>query len=218
MLGKNQPVGYVGLYFNMSLLDVLGRVGPAGLAGTPSLAGAEWFCVQARPKKVSVAAQALRQLPGVEAYLPLLQFRRTRRQQPVLVTEPLFPGYLFARFVFQQSLRAVYYAQGVSRVIHFGNHWPILPDQTIVQLRQAVGESGVKLVENPIVPGDEVQVSSGPFQNLTGLVSRVYPGRMRIAILLEFLGRQTMVEIPLAVVQGRRDARQNVFVPAAAHH
>jgi len=59
-----------------------------------------------------------------------------------------------------------------------------------------------------------VQVSSGPFQNLTGLVSRVYPGRMRIAILLEFLGRQTMVEIPMTVVQGRRDARQKVFALA----
>jgi transcriptional antiterminator RfaH len=131
-----------------------------------------------------------------------------------LVTEPLFPGYLFARFVFQQSLRAVFYAQGVSRVIHFGDYWPIIAGQTIVQLREAVGETDVKLVESPIVPGDEVQVSSGPFQNLTGLVSRVYPGRMRIAILLEFLGRQTMVEIPMTVVQGRRDARQKVFALA----
>ena len=183
-------------------------------AAEPSLpAGPEWFCVQAQPKKVSIAAEAVRQLPGVDCFLPRLQFRRTQRQKPVLVTEPLFPGYLFARFVFQQSLRAVYYAQGVSRVIHFGDHWPIIPDATIEQLRQAVGGTGVRWVESPIVPGDEVQINSGPFQNLSGLVSRVYPGRMRIAVLMEFLGRQTMVEIPMTEVRSLRDVRQGVVVP-----
>jgi transcriptional antiterminator RfaH len=197
----------------MSLFDASQRVLPEDSPEPPLLAAPEWFCVHAQPKKVSIAAQSLRQLPGVDCFLPLLQFRRTRRQKPVLVTEPLFPGYLFARFVFRQSLRAVYYSQGVSRVIHFGDHWPIIPDDIIAQLQQAVGETGVKMVESPIALGDEVLINSGPFQNLSGLVSRVYPGRMRIAILMEFLGRQTMVEIPMSEVRSLRDVRQAVFVP-----
>ena len=199
-------------------MSIFGARQQAGVdaAGNPVTGGPEWFCVQAQPKKVAVAAQSLRQLPEVDCFLPQLQFRRTQRQKPVVVTEPLFPGYLFARFVFRQSLRAVYYAQGVSRVIHFGDHWPVIPDGTMEQLRQAVGETGVKMVESPIATGDEVLVNSGPFQNLTGLVSRVYPSRMRIAILMEFLGRQTMVEIPMTEVRSLRDVRENVFAPPGA--
>jgi hypothetical protein len=34
---------------------------------------------------------------------------------------------------------------------------------------------------------------------------------MRIAVLLEFLGRQTMVEIPMANIRNLRDIRQNVL-------
>jgi len=176
---------------------------PQNLAGaaenTLPDGGFDWFCVQAQPNKVQVAAESLRQLAGVDCFLPLLQFRKVRRKRPVLITEPLFPGYLFARFVFQHSLRAVYYSPGVSRVIHFGDHWPVIAPETIDQLKQAVGETAVKLVENPVAPGDEVRIHTGPFQNLTGLVNRVYPDKMRIAVLLEFLGRQTMVEIPMAI-------------------
>lgn len=186
---------------------------PGRAAINPAVAGFEWFCVQAQPNKVSVAAKSLQQLPEVDCFLPLLQFRKVRREKAVLATEPLFPGYLFARFVFQQSLRAVYYSQGVSRVIHFGDHWPVISQETIDQLKLAVGETGVKLIENPISPGDEVQINSGPFQSLTGLVNRVYPGKMRIAVLLEFLGRQTMVEIPMANIRSLGNIRQNVLDP-----
>jgi transcriptional antiterminator RfaH len=186
---------------------------PEPSAINPVASNFEWFCVQAQPNRVSVATEALRQLPEVDSFLPLLQFRRLRRNRPVLVTEPLFPGYLFARFIFEQSLRAVYYSQGVSRVIHFGDHWPVIPQDTIDQLKLAVGEAGVRLVESPVAPGDEVQINSGPFQNLSGLVNRIYPGKMRIAVLLEFLGRQTMVEVSLDNIQPVKDIRQNMFGP-----
>lgn len=69
------------------------------------------------------------------------------------------------------------------------------------------------MVESPVAPGDEVQINSGPFQNLSGLVNRIYPGKMRIAVLLEFLGRQTMVEVSLDNIQPVKDIRQNMFGP-----
>lgn len=80
----------------------------------------------------------------------------------------------------------------------------------MLQLKQTVGETGIKAVESPVNPGDEVQINSGPFQNLVGLVNRVFPGKMRIAVLLDFLGRQTMVEIPMNDVRQTNDIRCNV--------
>jgi transcriptional antiterminator RfaH len=197
----------------MNLTGVLPADLTENSANPPTPAGSEWFCVHAQPKKVFMAAQSLYQLPGVDCYLPLLKFQRVQRKKKVWVTEPLFPGYLFARFHFQTSLRAVYYAQGVSRVIHFGDHWPVIPGEIIEQLQQSVGETGVKTVEDLLVPGDEVQINTGPFKNLSGLVSHVYPGKMRIAVLMDFLGRQTTVEIPLTDVRSQRNVRHQALTP-----
>ena len=46
------------------------------------------------------------------------------------------------------------------------------------------------------VPGDEVEIAEGAMRGLRAIVTRVLPGRERIAVLMEFLGRQTMVELP----------------------
>ncbi len=44
-------------------------------------------------------------------------------------------------------------------------------------------------------PGETVEISGGAFDGLEGVVTRVMPGRERVAVLLEFLGRQTSVEL-----------------------
>ena len=39
---------------------------------------------------------------------------------------------------------------------------------------------------------------------MSAIVTRVVPARQRVAVLLEFLGRQTMLELPLLqVVRGK---------------
>jgi hypothetical protein len=44
-------------------------------------------------------------------------------------------------------------------------------------------------------PGDLVEVSGGPFDGLRAIVGRAIPARKRVALLLDFLGRQTCLEI-----------------------
>jgi transcription antitermination factor NusG len=52
------------------------------------------------------------------------------------------------------------------------------------------------VVPGELVPGDEVQIIGGSFQGLHAVVARVMPGRERVAVLMEFLGRQTSIELP----------------------
>jgi transcription antitermination factor NusG len=114
---------------------------------------------------------------------------------PAWVTEPLFLNYVFARFNLDARLHDIRYARGVRDVVHFGNRWPTIPEQAMVDLQAAVGPSQVQVVRAEFEPGDLVEVSGGPFDGLRAVVGRAIPARNRVALLLDFLGRQTCVEI-----------------------
>ena len=72
-------------------------------------AGPTWFCIKAKPRQEAVAVQNLRAVGIDELVFPRL--RRTRRghDKNKVVVEPLFPGYVFARFdpmEFQSTIRS----------------------------------------------------------------------------------------------------------------
>ena len=155
-----------------------------------------WFCLRSQPRHEHIAAAHLRSLPGVEVFLPRIRFQRATRQGKAWVTEALFPGYLFARFDWHTSLRAVQHARGVSRVVHFGDRWPTLEPELITDLQRAVGTAEApRVVPMPLNPGDEVTITTGAFHGLSAVVTQVLPGRQRVTVLLDFLGRQTSVQL-----------------------
>lgn len=160
----------------------------------PEKAGRPWFCVHSQPKREHIAAARLSEDADIEVFFPRVRFRRLTRKGPVWVTEALFPNYLFARFDPAISLRKVHHASGVRGVVHFGNRWPTIPDAVIEELRAAIGPECVRQLPQELKPGDEVQLT-GALHGLAAVVSRVMPGRKRVAVLMEFLGRQTMVEL-----------------------
>src|SRR5438046_673872 len=170
-----------------------------------------WFCLRAQPKHEHIAAAHLRKEPDIEVYLPRIRFRRSTRQGPVWFTEALFPNYLFARFDLATCLRKVHHARGVSGVVHFGEQWPRLPDAVIEELRATVGAEQVHVVREELEPGDRVLISGGAFHDLQAVVTRVMPGSDRVAVLLEFLGRQSSVELPRKTVLLEEKSRKRIL-------
>ena len=154
-----------------------------------------WFCLRTQSKHEHIAAACLRADFGIEAYLPRICFKRSTLRGPVRFTEALFPNYLFARFSLSSSLLAVQHAHGVRGIVHFGDKWPSVPDASIAELRTALGESEVHIIPEQFAPGQSVEIAGGAFHGLSAVVLRVMPGRERVAVLLEFLGRQTPVEV-----------------------
>ena len=154
-----------------------------------------WFCLQAQPKREHIAASNLRQDARIEVFLPRIRYRHSTRRGPAWVTEALFPGYLFARFPLASLLRRVQSLRGVRGVVHFGDRWPSIPDSLITELRSMVGDVEIKTVSPDLNAGDAVEVAAGVFQGFQALVTRVIPRRQRVSILLDFLGRQTAVEL-----------------------
>jgi transcriptional antiterminator RfaH len=168
------------------------------LVGGPSSDSTiEWFCLRSQPKHEHIAAGHLRQMEGVEVFNPRIRYPRSTRNGKVMVRESMFPNYLFARFDWQTSLARVHYAPGVSGVVHFGDKWPTVPDQAITEIRALLGNDGIHVVRDAPEAGDEVIVSGGVFHGLQAIVTQIMPGRERVMLLMDFLGRQTAVEVGL---------------------
>jgi transcriptional antiterminator RfaH len=166
-----------------------------------------WFCVRTQPKREHIAAAQLKLEPDIEVYLPRIRFKRSTRRGPVWFTEALFPNYLFARFDLAACLRKLDHVRGVRDVVHFGEQWPAIPDPVIEELRTTVGAEHVHVIREELQPGEAVQISGGEFHGLSAVVTRVMPSRQRIAVLLEFLGRQTAVELACDAVVREEDER-----------
>jgi transcriptional antiterminator RfaH len=170
-----------------------------------------WFCLKAQTKREHIAADHLREMPGITVFLPRVRFQRVTVRGLVWFTEALFPGYVFARFDFQQQFRQVNHASGVRGIVHFGERWPTIPDETIAELQLALGTENLCTINDPLVVGEEIEVASGAFRGLKAVVSRVMPSRERVLVLLDFLGRQTSVEIGAGDVIREGDQRRRAF-------
>jgi len=171
----------------------------------------QWYCLKAQTKREHIAADHVRQIEDIEVFLPRIRFQRKTARGPAWFVEALFPGYLFARFDFQSQFRQVHHAHGVRGVVHFGERWPAIPTEAIAELQSALGSESIHVVSDPIVAGEEIEIATGAFRGLKAVVTRALPARERVQILLEFLGRQTIAEIPVAEVIREGDQRRRAF-------
>jgi len=160
-----------------------------------------WYVLRTQLKRERLAAINLRQLEEVEVFLPRLRYQKTTRRGRVWWVEPLFPGYLLAKFSLVEMGRMVTYTGGVSRLIRFGEEVPEVPGEFVQKLQEQVArvESGDdEIVVNwKVNVGDEVEIAGGPFQGMEGQVVEVRPGSERVKLLLEFLGEVKPVEMSL---------------------
>lgn len=152
-----------------------------------------WYCARTKPKHEHIAAANLQRHLGLEVFNPRLKTERVTRRGMVRRIEPLFPCYLFVRGC-GSTLNEIRYVAGVSTIVHFGQEIPTVSDAIVEELRQCFEEEMLS-VKDPINPGAEVSVANGAFQGFQAIVLRVLPARQRVQILLDILGRQTLVEV-----------------------
>ena len=153
-----------------------------------------WYCARTKPKHEHIAAGNLQSYLGLEVFNPRLRIERVTRRGLVRRVEPLFPCYVFVR-AFGSAMNEIRYVAGVSTLVHFGHQIPTVPDLVIEELRQCFQEDEFLPVEDRIDPGAEVSVADGAFRGFQAIVLRAIPARQRVQILLDILGRQTLVEV-----------------------
>ena len=169
----------------------------------PQLAQIEtalWFCVRTQPKHEHLAATALRRQLEITCFSPRLRFRRATRRGAVWFVEAMFPGYLFAEFVYSRQHRQVEYSPGIQGFVRFGDQVAALDSSTIANLRQTADDEEIVIFNPEIQVGQAVRIAEGPFQGLEALVTHLLPAKERIRVLLEFLGRSLETEVPVPKV------------------
>lgn len=164
-----------------------------------------WYCIHTKRYKEEWVAQQLL-MSCNEVYLPLLRQRRPVRRQLKWVTESLFPGYLFACFGVEEKYRAVRYTSGVIKVVSTQEGPVKVDDALIGALRSASVDGCIEVQQAPFFPGEEVEVTAGPFQNLRALFQKELKAGERVAVLLDLLSDRVRVELPRAYVQKKLDA------------
>lgn len=153
-----------------------------------------WYVLRSRPKGEHLAAARLR-LIDLEVFCPRLRFKRPTVRGPKWFTEAMFPGYIFARFEFWPRHREVRSTPGVAGILQFGGKHPFLEDEVIATLRTQTDDAEVVEVQPQLSEGLSVQVAQGSLRGFEAVVTRVLPGKERVRILLNFLGREVEAEV-----------------------
>src|SRR5215471_5571573 len=153
-----------------------------------------WCCAQVEPRRERLASHCLG-LAGYDIYQPLLREQRRSRHgsRKIIVTPPLFPGYLFVWVV--RGWWDARWSPGVVRLIMDGVLPARVPDAVINEIKSRERNGFVVLPRSRgFVPGMRVRVIGGPLQNQIGLLGALRPHE-RVLVLLHLLGAQQRVEL-----------------------
>jgi len=165
-----------------------------------------WYCLRTQLKREHIAAAQI-QAEGSRRTCPRIRFkRRTRRGRcgsRGYVSELPVRTLRARRVVAEDPPRA-----RVRGVVHFGDRWPPIPEHTIAELRATVGDDDVHVIGNVFEAGDPVLISGGALDGLRAVVTRVMAANDRVAVLMDFLGRQTAVELPADALVREGEPRQ----------
>ncbi|MFZ7128725.1 MAG: transcription termination/antitermination protein NusG [Desulfobacterales bacterium] len=153
-----------------------------------------WYVIHTRSRFESVVYDGLTR-KAVDTFLPKIPQRSKRRDRRVILSIPLFPGYVFVRSdLHPERHLEILKTVGVVRLIGNKNGPVPVPDDTIESLRIMVNAEGNIETGTRFHPGDRVIVVRGPFAGVIGFFSS-YRGGGRVVVHIEALGQFASVEV-----------------------
>ncbi len=138
---------------------------------------------------------------GFEVFLPTCQVQKKQQGKIHLITEPLFPGYLFIRLSdVTSNWFPIRSTRGVSQLLRFGTSTdPIeIPEKIVVCLKQRCTKE--EPLHELFKPGEMIEITQGPFKGLIGFFEKIQTlpdGLSRAMLLFEVLGTVQNLQIQL---------------------
>ncbi|HSJ57251.1 MAG TPA: transcription termination/antitermination NusG family protein [Anaerolineae bacterium] len=151
-----------------------------------------WYALYTKPHKER-QVEGLLQGRGIETYLPTVLRKVRRRDRPDRVI--YFPCYMFARIDFDQvPASSVEWMPGMRRIVRFGPSPAVVPEELVEVVRERLGD--VQQVSyGKFKKGDRVRIESGPMRDLVAIFDQPMSSADRVRVLLEVMGRLTVVEL-----------------------
>lgn len=167
----------------------------------PQCEHALWFCLKTQPRRERQALRTLATLPDVEPLMPLARYPRQTAKGKRMISEAIFPGYLFCKFAPVHSARAVQYSQGVAYIIKRGDELVSISESIIQEIRTIAPRGILDLEPRPLSPGDKVRLIQGIFTGSSAEIVSLAPSAERVRVLLEILGREQEISLPLETIE-----------------
>lgn len=163
--------------------------------GSGSSSRVAWYALQVRSRKENhVASQIIGQ--GYECFLPTCTSIRKWSDRVKELEQPLFPGYLFCRFDFQDR-RPLITTPGVLQIVGSARTAIPVSDEEIRALQLVVSSGVSKQPWLYLEVGQRVRVNYGALAGLEGILvsSR---GNHRVVLSVTLLQRSVAMEVDSA--------------------
>lgn len=160
-----------------------------------------WYLAHTRPKAEQRAVVHLMH-QGIGVYLPRYLAPRSHARRRDWVEKPLFPGYLFLHLDLERDYwRAVRSTVGIRTLVSAGDQPIAVAEEIIRDIKAAEDERGFisPSCGRTFHPGDPVRIVEGPFLDVAGLFA-CKSDEERVIVLLDLLGRQVKVTVPIRAV------------------
>jgi transcriptional antiterminator RfaH len=159
-----------------------------------------WHVVYTKPRQEDIALINLER-QGYQCYLPKMRIERIRRKKAVVLSEPMFPRYLFIRLDSSEqgkSWSPIRSTLGVARLVRFGTTAATVEEGLVDFLQE---REAALPTDTMFKTGDVVLVVDGPFAGIEAIY-QTEDAERRAIILLEILSKQ--VKVPLDHTQLRK--------------
>lgn len=163
-----------------------------------------WYAVQTRSNfEKRIVAELTHK--NLQPYCPMFQELHQWADRKKLVERPVFPGYVFARFVDSAATRlAIAKTAGTVRILGSGTSSDSalepVSDKEIEGIRRLL-ESGSPCEKYPYLhEGDIVRVKRGALKDLEGILVRI-KNDARLVLSLELLSQSVATEVDVNDVE-----------------
>lgn len=151
-----------------------------------------WFAIRVRSNFERTTSKYLAS-NGYEEFTPFCRTKRRWSDRTREIERPLFPGYVFCRFLAEDRL-PVLKTPGVVSIVSFGNELAQVDEQEIANLQAVVG-NGRNAAPWPFLRvGQRVRVVSGALQGVEGLLVCVKNSH-RLIVSVSLLQRSVGAEV-----------------------
>lgn len=166
-----------------------------------------WYVVQVAGGREQVTlAKIQRFVDGEtlrEAFVPRRKVMRKKDGKEILVSEILFPGYVFVVTEKPEELFAnLKYVPAFTRMLGCGGKNFIPLDQGEVRLLEAFcGTDRLVEMSRGILDGDGVRIDEGPLKGREGIIRKIDRHKRCAYVEMEIMGRKKSVKLGLDVVR-----------------
>ena len=159
-----------------------------------------WFALWTRSRHEKSVRDQLVSKAGVEVFLPTIGKWSRWKDRKKKIEWPLFPGYVFARFVADERV-GILKVDGVVQIISNNGILSPIPAEEIDSIRTLV-DSELAYDPVPLIKeGEMVKVVHGPLKGVIGRLMTKKGAHARLVLSVDLIGQAVSVEVDAADVK-----------------